>query len=125
MSEMTTDGLAAAMAEYSFAYLLTVNADGRAHAVAVQPTLTGDVLTVPGVGTRSRGNVGERPEVSLVWPPRDFDGYSLIVNGTGRDDGDAGVRITPSRAVKHRPHGDGVPGAASSCDSDCAPVDLG
>lgn len=124
MGEDTDDGLAGALADYSFAYLMTVTADGRAHAVAVQPRLVDGGLEVPGVGNRSRSNVSVRPEVSLVWPPRDFDGYSLIVNGAAADSDESGVTVTPTRAVLHRPHDHESHREAAGCGSDCMPIDL-
>jgi hypothetical protein len=60
--------------------------------------------------------------VSLLWPPAEPGGYSLIVDGTAA----AGVRegrlaVTPTRAVLHRPAsapGDARPG----CSADCVPI---
>ncbi len=121
MGDVANEELARVVAEYSFAYLMTVTADGRPHAVAVQPRPAGDVLHVGELGNRSLSNAQERPCVSLVWPPVDIDGYSLIVDGEAQVDG-GGLRLTPTRAVRHRPHGDG--NGVTGCDSDCLPIDL-
>src|SRR4051794_38182527 len=93
------------------AYLLTVTGDGRPHAVAVAPAWEGDDLVVE-TGTGSAANAGERPRVTLLWPPQDAGGYSLIVDGSARSDG-IRVSVSPSSAVLHRPAPD-RPG-----DSDC------
>ena len=122
MGDVANEELARVVAEYSFAYLMTVTADGRPHAVAVQPRLAGGVLQVAELGNRSLTNAQERPRVSLLWPPADIDGYSLIVDGEAQVDG-GGLQLTPTRAVRHRPHGDGS--GVTGCDSDCLPIDLG
>jgi hypothetical protein len=95
-------------------YLLTVSDDGRPHATAVTVRWEGDEL-VAGVGRRSAANVEDRPDVSLLWPPVDADGLSLIVDGAARVvDGE--VAVAPGHAILHRQRADG-PG------SDCAPLD--
>jgi hypothetical protein len=95
-------------------YLLTVSDDGRPHATAVTVRWDGDEL-VAGVGRRSASNVTARPDVSLLWPPVDADGFSLIVDGRA-EVRDGEVAIAPSHAILHRQRADG-PG------SDCAPLD--
>ncbi|MGZ9213613.1 MAG: hypothetical protein ACXW53_17095, partial [Candidatus Binatia bacterium] len=63
-------------------YLLTQGDDGRPHAVAVSIEWQGGrILT--SAGTRSAANVAARPLVSLLWPPDEAGGYSLIVDGDG------------------------------------------
>jgi hypothetical protein len=94
-----------------FAYLLTVSDDGRAHAVAITPSIQ-DVITCD-AGNRSCANAITRPNVSLLWPPGEPGDYSLIVDGTATVAGST-VQIVPERAVRHRP----APGGGS----DCAPV---
>ncbi len=86
-------------------YLLTVADDGRPHATAVTVRFEGDDL-VAGVGRRSAANVGQRPDVSLLWAPVDDGGFSLIVDGTGTVDGEE-VAVRPERAVLHRQRADG------------------
>jgi hypothetical protein len=101
-------------------YLLTVGAEGRAHAVAVAATFDGDELVVRG-GRRTVANAIDRPAIVLLWPPHEPDGYSLIVDGdahvtTGPDG--PGIAITPTTAVLHRP-APRPEGTTSSCGSDC------
>lgn len=114
------DQLADTMADYRFAYLLTVTDGGRAHAVAVTPSVSGEDLLLDGVGTKSRANAAQRPSVSLIWPPEQAEGYTLIVDGEASDSGD-GVNIRPTRAVLHRPHS-GDPSSPTGCGSDCVPI---
>ncbi|HET8591643.1 MAG TPA: pyridoxamine 5'-phosphate oxidase family protein, partial [Nakamurella sp.] len=73
--------LADAMAVYRFAYLVTISDDGRAHVVAVTPRWDGRALIVEGLGRRSAANLAARPAVTLVWPPLEPQGYSLILDG--------------------------------------------
>jgi hypothetical protein len=91
-------------------YLLTVSDDARPHAVAVAPTWEGDALAMD-VGKRSASNAAARPRVSLLWPPHEPGGYSLIADGTAAlaSDGTR-VTVTLTRAVMHRPAA--VPDAA-------------
>jgi hypothetical protein len=113
--------LAARLAEYRFAYLITVGDDRRAHLVAVTPLLDGDHLVVDGVGRHSTANAAATPDVTLVWPPTSEGGYSLIVDGTAVV-ADGTVQVTPAKAILHRP----APGEdGSGGGSDCQPIALG
>jgi len=118
------DELAGHVAAYGLAYLLTVTDDHRAHAVAVRPVVTADAVTVDGLGRRTLANVDARPDVSLVWPPTEDGGYTLIVDGRATAT-DGGASIAPSHAVLHRPadHAPGTePSDATACGNDCLPV---
>ena len=97
-----------------FAYLLTVSGDGRPHAVAVAPRVD-DAEVVCDAGSTSCANAAARADVSFLWPPATPADYSLIVDGRAEVDGSV-VRVTPARAVRHRPG----PGGGS----DCQPVNL-
>lgn len=101
------DELASNLQHYGFAYLLTVGDDQRPHAVAVRPTLDGQALQVDGLGRTSRANLEARPDVTLVWPPFEHGGYSLIVDGRGALT-DSGVSVAPGHAILHRPAEDGT-----------------
>lgn len=114
--------LASHLRHYGFAYLLTVGDDARAHAVAVRPTFDGTSLEVDGLGRRTRDNVTARPGVSLVWPPYDTGGYSLIVDGRAILT-DAGATVTPEHAVLHRPAEEGAAPGATGCGNDCVPLE--
>jgi len=116
-------GLPQAMARYRFAYLLTGGAQGAPHAVAVTPVLENGVLVIEGVGRRSRANLLERPAVGLVWPPLSVSEHSLIVDGQAAMDGDT-LRITPTRAVLHRPVPSPEPVAPGACGADCVELAL-
>jgi len=114
------DTLAEALAEYSFAYLVTDGDDYRAHTVAVDPVLTDGTLHLGSAGNSTRRNATAHPDVTLVWPPREAGGYTLIVDGRATVD-DAGLRVQPTGAVLHRPATPGSP-AASGCGDDCVPL---
>ena len=78
------DKLADALADFTFAYLITVGDDYRAHTVAVSPVFADGVFVVGTVGKHTRANVSEREDVTVIWPPREDGGYTLIVDGLGR-----------------------------------------
>ena len=109
--------LAKTVADYGFAYLITIADGDRIHISAVRPTFEGESLFVPEPSSRVRANMGQRPKVSLVWPPREPDGYSLIVDGVSQLEGD-NLRVVPSRAILHRPEIIAPPDG-DSCTSDC------
>jgi len=104
-------------------YLLTQGEDGRPHAVAVSCEWQADGIRVR-TGRRSLGNVGARPLVSLLWPPFEVGGYSLIIDGHGSVDGEgdaARAIVRPTRGVLHRP-GTASVAQARGCGSDCVPL---
>jgi hypothetical protein len=98
-----------ARGQMPFAYLLTVTDEGTAHAVALSIDIGDGVLTCE-AGKTSCANASARPRVSLLWPPAEPGDYSLIVDGDAAVDGSV-VRITPTRAVRHRP----APGGGNDC----------
>jgi hypothetical protein len=75
------------------------------------------------VGKRSADNAAARPTVSLLFPVRADDDYSLIVDGAAvvaaRANGHR-LLITPTKAVLHRPTA--TPDPASPCAADCVPL---
>jgi hypothetical protein len=115
------DELAGALADFTFAYLITVGDDYRAHTVAVKPALIDGVIDVGAIGNTTRKNAAGHDGVTLVWPPREAGGYTLIVDGQGQPTDD-GLTVVPGRAVLHRP---AAPGAVTKpgCIHDCVPLE--
>jgi hypothetical protein len=117
--------LAGALDGYRFAYLVTVDDDYRVHTVTVEPELREQVMDVGLIGGRTRRNVESRSTVTLLWPPSEPGGYSLIVDGTGEiaevtESGDtAALRVVPTRALLHRNADPTTPGSATGCLHDC------
>src|SRR5262245_25883848 len=106
----------------SSAYLLTVSDDGRPHVAHAPVDWQGDALAAE-VGKHSAANAAARPAVSLLYPLRRPDDYSLIVDGTATVAFSGSGRrllLTPTRAVLHRPAPARPPSA--SCDADCVPL---
>ncbi len=89
--------------QIGWCYLLTVSDQGSARAVAIAPVWDHDsqALTAE-VGRRTADNAAARASVSMVWPPADAHGYSLIVDGTVQVH-DVTITFTPTSAVMHRP----------------------
>ncbi len=95
------DKLADALAGFSFGYLITVSDDFRAHTVAVEPVLVEGVFDVGQMGSSTRRNAADRPDVTVLWPPAEPGGYTLIVDGRA-EVADRGLTVVPTRAVLHR-----------------------
>ena len=124
--------LAAALTDYPFGYLITVDDGYRVHAVTVEPELRdvpdgpdgpGAILDVGLVGGHTRENLAHRSEVTLLWPPPEPGGYSLIVDGraeaTDSDSETARIGVVPTRALLHREADPDSPEAAKGCLHDC------
>ena len=100
---MQLDDLQRVLADFDAGYLLTVDpSTARVKVVSVRPRLVDGALIVPGPGRGSCANVRANSAVTLVWPPRDSGGMSLIVDGIAEYAGDD-VRVTPNGGVLHRP----------------------
>lgn len=109
--------LANAVADFGSAYLITVAVGDSIHTSVVHPIIEAENVCVPAPSSRVQANTAHRPKVSLVWPPREPNGYSLIVDGAARLEGD-NLRIIPSRAILHRPEIIGELDG-DSCVADC------
>ena len=96
------DQLSDTLADFAFAYLVTVGDDYRAHTVAVDPVLADGALGIGPVGNATRRNASSHAQVTLVWPPRDPGGHTLIVDGVATV-ADGELTVAPSGAVLHRP----------------------
>ena len=59
-------------------------------------------ILVDGVGRHTQANAAAHPDVTLVFPPRERGGYTLLVDGTATVDGST-VTIAPVTAILHRP----------------------
>lgn len=92
--------LSVVLADYPWGYLLTVADDGRPRVRAVPTQMVGTLLCCR-TGEGARSNVTVRPTVSMVFPPAEDGGMSLIVDGdaVAVDDG---IELTPTGAVLHR-----------------------
>ena len=99
-------------------FILTVSDSGRPHAVSATTAWDGDDL-IAGCGRSTASFATARPDISLLWPPIEPEGYSLIVDGTASVD-DQQIRLRPSKAVLHRSAPS--PDPLSSCSSDCVTI---
>lgn len=121
------DRLADALSDYGFAYLITVGDDYRAHTTSVTPVLGDGVIDVGAVGRHTRANLARRSDATLVWPPQEPGGYSLIVDGHAEVPEDAdptgGLRIVPTAALLHRLATDS-PAPAGGYTYDCVKLEV-
>ena len=106
-------------------YLVTVTGDLRPHCsvVTVDWDHAPDRLVVAAPGNWAGSQEAGHTAVTLLWPPADPGGYSLIVDGPATTIGTGpGQRlaVTPSRAVFHRPERVDRPGAP--CGADCVQI---
>ena len=115
------DKLAETLADFPFGYLITVGDDFRAHTVAVTPILVDGVFTIGPLGNTTRRNARSHETVTVLWPPREPTGYSLIVDGTAEVTEDS-VRLTPTRAVLHRSAIEPGAGTDPGGLHDCVPL---
>jgi hypothetical protein len=99
--EVPLGELAGSLADYPWGYLVTVADGGQARLLAV-PTRFEDGRLVAPAGEGTRANATARSQVTMVFPPADGRGHSLIVDGTATVSDDA-VHVTPTWAVMHRP----------------------
>lgn len=124
--------LAEALPGFPFAYLITVDDSYRVHTVTVEPALTGALLDIGLIGGRTRSNLATRRDVTLLWPPSEPGGYSLIVDGCAEisevsevsEPGTetARLHVKPTRALLHREADS--PSAAKGCLHDCVVFSL-
>lgn len=114
--------LAGALADFDAGYLLTVSESGRVKAVTVEPAATATELVIDGVSKGSARNLAGNANVTVLFPPREHHGFTLIVDGTASADEER-ITVRPEAAVLHRPaaHADG-PLPAEGCGQDCHPV---
>ena len=108
------------------AFVLTVSDRGTPHVVHAEVTTAdGGLFAVVGAGTAH--NAAERPHVSVLYPCRQPDDYSLIIDAistvAATQDGFR-LHLAPTRAVLHRP-APAPDSATSPCASDCIPLPLG
>lgn len=102
------------------AYVMTVSADGSPHVTYAPVRWEGDGLTAD-VGAQTALNAQARPLVSLLFPVRNADDYSLIVDGSAAvEPASRTLVLRPTRGVLHRPGAPSDP--TSSCTADCVPL---
>lgn len=131
--------LGSVLQEHDYAYLLSPGRE-RPHVVTVHPILNHGLLLVPEAGRTAMTLAPEHPAVTVVFPPREAGGYTLIVDAdaeveAGGGDGTegepagtpgTGLVLTPVHAVLHRPAaaGTGPEAGHEGCGSDCHPVEV-
>lgn len=108
---VTVDDLPSMLESFGPGYLLSTSPDGRVKAVTVQPSVDGDgLLTIAGPGRGSLANIAGNDQVTVLFPPLEPRGFTLLVDGRATADGED-VTVLVGGAVLHRPpsHADGPP----------------
>ena len=100
--EVALEDLADEVIKRGRGYLLSSTAGSRPHVMHLRFTVDGAELRAD-VGRSATRNIGAQPAVTLLWPPDTDGGYSLIVDGEARIDGEATAVVTATWAVLHRP----------------------
>jgi len=116
------DQLAAALDDFTFAYLVTVNEGHRAHVVTVDPRFAEGIFIIDAAGDRTSTNLARHHDVTIIWPPGDPGGYTLLVDGRAELSSGT-IKITPSRAVLHRPAAPETKQSTPGCLHDCVPLE--
>lgn len=103
------------------AYVVTAGNTGSPHIVATFLAWDDGAFTSGCGGTTAR-NLAQRPQVSVVVPSNEPGGYSLIFDAIGEvvPGERPTVRLTPQKAVLHRPAAG--PDDGGGCGHDCAPL---
>ena len=118
------DQLATTLGEYPYGYLLT-SSGGAVKAVTVTAEVVDGRVRIPVGSNGSARNLADNPAATLLFPPPEPRGYSLIVDGTARTTDD-GFVLEPATAVLHRPADHADPGTPhthdAGCGNDCRPV---
>lgn len=99
---MQVGELGTTLTEFAAGYLLTTATDGRVKAVSAAPDLVAGTLVVEAPGRGSVANAAANARVTLLWPPRQVGGMSLIVDGEAEVAGQD-VVVRPTGAVLHKP----------------------
>jgi hypothetical protein len=89
------------LTEFDRGYLLTAK-EGLVKAVSVRVVVDDDGLRIPSPGRGSLANVGANPSATLLFPPVESPGMTLLVDGTATPDGDD-LLLAPTSAVLHKP----------------------
>jgi hypothetical protein len=95
------DELGEALAAHPWGYLLTVNADAQPRVLAVPTDFVDGCLRCV-TGRSAREHVALHPSVTMVFPPHDGTGFSLIVDGVAELHTES-IEVRPTWAVLHRP----------------------
>ena len=106
------------------AYVLTVRDDATPHIAHLDMRLDGEVLRC-GASRSAAANVAQRSTISVLWPPFEPGGYSMIVDAVARAvEGADGLELElrPTSGVLHRPATPAGPVGNPNCSSDCAPL---
>ena len=97
--------------------------------MTVEPTLREAILDIGLIGGHTQKNLAQHADVTLLWPPLEPGGYSLIVDGRAQTseatEETVRLEVVPTRALLHR-EADSPAGTVSAkgCLHDCVVFSL-
>tara|TARA_B100000214_G_scaffold87812_1_gene60334 strand:- start:4167 stop:4550 length:384 start_codon:yes stop_codon:yes gene_type:complete len=109
----------------SSTYLISATADNHPHVANLTFAIDKNDLIFT-VGKRGTKNLENCPHVTMLWPPKELGGYSLIIDGIASKhenfDGSGSVwKISFDSGILHRP-AQNLAGNDDSCGSDCQTI---
>lgn len=109
----------------SSTYLISATADNHPHVANLTFTIDKNDLILT-VGKRGTKNLENCPQITMLWPPNELGGYSLIIDGMASKqedlDGSGSVwKISFDSGILHRP-AQNPANNDSSCGSDCQTI---
>lgn len=112
--------LGEALSRHDTAYLL-LSGEDRPHVSEIFPRLVDGIIVVAEPTGTARRVLPGHPALTMMLPPKEKAGYTLIIDGDGRIDDQGQLRILPQHAVLHRSAAHG-PQHESDCGGDCRPI---
>ena len=109
----------------SSTYLVSTTVDNHPHVANLTFVIDKNDLIVT-VGKRGTKNLENCPKVTLLWPPKELGGYSLIIDGIASKHENIGGsgsvwKISFDSGILHRPAQSPVDDDPS-CGSDCQTI---
>jgi len=93
--------LETALADVDAGYLITVSGEGRVKVIGLVPEVVDGRIVVRSPGRGSLANLQLNTGVTLIFPPREAGGHTLLVDGTATLVGGM-VHVDATGAVLHR-----------------------
>lgn len=84
------------------AFVISASSEGHPHLIDLTLSYDGETFGALAGNTCAR-NVRERPEITMLWPAYEPDGYSMVANATATVNDENRLTMTPLTGILHRP----------------------